>query len=375
MAESPQRSPGQPERAPRDRYAEVGQAGRSSIARHLETESRLSPTTRVHYAVLHLTAMYSRLTARVYVDQVGRVARIPGDKAPTWNRTREALKELARRRTIFWGPAQGRSIQSWVSLVDPAERQPPLAAVVHENPRTLGQKTPALQDGKPPHSGGAPMYEVREEVREGVREGAHDPDASELDAELAALDELLAPLGPEWQPWAAQRPRWAEAHAEDPRAFRGAIAEIRGDRSITRPAAMLDTMILDGSWRTKTHGPWALQACWLDDELGMRRELVAGAVFQTKEEAQAEAERLKEARPELEQITVREWKRAAAAGSRTCELCDGDGCHRCEHTGRLIGCAVCDGNGFTEAGLCEACDAKGRRARHLRAAPDEAAGA
>ena len=118
---------------------------------------------RVLLAVHFLTACYSRVSDRVYVAQIAKVARLDE------HRTQKALAFWHRVAVIEWHGSPGRGRASWVSLPYDVEKTRQLPNAVRSdlagNPGQFCDKNPVSSD--------PPTEKVfREVVREGSSENA-----------------------------------------------------------------------------------------------------------------------------------------------------------------------------------------------------------
>lgn len=116
-----------PEHAERDSYVESSKAMRASIELAIDEGITLREW-RIFAAVLSLTAGYSRIGDRAYLDQLVQMSALPRRHAQS------SLHRLHERAVIFWQPAQGRGKASWVGLRPPTYLAlTPLMNVVRES--------------------------------------------------------------------------------------------------------------------------------------------------------------------------------------------------------------------------------------------------
>lgn len=105
-------------REERDAYRDACGAARDAIERAVTSPSRLKPRDwRVLLAVLHVTALYSRVEDETTVGQLAQLANL------SRQRTSESLARLDAAGVIAWTPTRtrGKTGASRVTL----ERRPP----------------------------------------------------------------------------------------------------------------------------------------------------------------------------------------------------------------------------------------------------------
>jgi phage replication O-like protein O len=123
--------------AERDEYAVVGRAHRAALERAAALDPRLKGREWATLAaVLGLTAAYSRLSDRVYADDVARLAGL------NERTVRQALKTLSERGVIVWRPrrgvsARGQGTRSLLSI-----ETGDLDARIKTGPQSPGQTGP-----------------------------------------------------------------------------------------------------------------------------------------------------------------------------------------------------------------------------------------